>query len=99
MFPNDVGIIPSNPVLKTALGAMFAGGRSARKLVGGWQSNEVGGPVYHHYGSKGGSITAYPRPITSANEPLATAETLWEIVENLSPMDRRRRSRRARPAM
>lgn len=80
-FPNGQGAVPTNPAVFTTISAIWKGGLRARDLIDGWTARDDGQPVYQH-ASSGGQISVYVQP---GHGDLATAETLWALVERLSP--------------
>ena len=79
-FPEGQGNIPTNPAVFTTISAIWKGGQRARNLIDGWVSGSDGQPIYQHASVSGGRISVYVQP-----GRLATAETLWALVEQLSP--------------
>lgn len=84
-FPGQSGRLPNNPLVAAGMGAIWKGGPKARSLVSGWRSNDSGRPIYQHTGGSGGRILAYPNPVSKADDPIPTTETLWNYVEKLNP--------------
>jgi len=85
-FPDERGTIPANPLIAAGMAALWKGGAKARHLQGGWQASETGRPVYQHSGRKGGRILVYPHGAPSATAPHLPPETLWDLVEQLTPL-------------
>ena len=85
-FPDERGTIPANPLIAAGMAALWKGGAKARHLQGGWQASETGRPVYQHRGRKGGRILVYPHGAPSATAPHLPPETLWNLVEQLTPL-------------
>jgi len=84
-FPGQAGRLPNNPLVAAGMAAIWKGGPKARSLVSGWRSSDSGRPVYQHTGGSGGRILAYPNPVSKADDPIPTTETLWNYVEKLNP--------------
>jgi len=83
-FPEGQGTVPNNPAVFTTISAIWKGGGRARSLMNGWASSDDGQPVYRHDAANGGRIIVYIHP-GRGGSALATTETLWAIVERLSP--------------
>jgi DNA-binding XRE family transcriptional regulator len=81
-FPEGLGTLPTNPAVFTTISAIWKGGQRARELTNGWASRPDGLPVYQHASAHGGIISVYIQP---GRGTLATADTLWALVERLSP--------------
>lgn len=82
-FPGGQGAVPTNPAVFTTINAIWKGGDRARNLIDGWTSRDDGQPVYEHASVNGGRISVYVQP--GRGRDLATADTLWALVEQLSP--------------
>jgi DNA-binding XRE family transcriptional regulator len=85
-FSDERGTIPANPLIAAGMAALWKGGPKARYLQGGWQASETGRPLYQHRGRKGGRILVYPHGAPSATAPHLPPETLWDLVEQLTPL-------------
>ncbi|MBX0329912.1 helix-turn-helix domain-containing protein [Oscillochloris sp. ZM17-4] len=81
-FPDGQGNIPTNPAVFTTISAIWKGGQRARELIDGWGIRSDGMPFYQHTSVHGGIISVYVQP---GRGSLATGDTLWALVERLSP--------------
>lgn len=70
-FPGGMGRMPSNPILRAALTAIWKGGSNCRRISAGWSPGSDG-PVFAYLGSRRGQVL------------LSVPD--WETVKQLGPL-------------
>lgn len=77
-FLDGVGTMPVNPLVSAAIGALLNAGPEARTRIGGWHADDLGFPVYRHFGKRAGEIRI------TVDE--AEAMDAWAVLDGAGPL-------------
>ena len=74
--------VPNNPLIATALEAIWHGGIHSRKQARGWTEQDLG-PMFSRTGRHGGKISVYVDPEAAPRSP-GGRDSRWSLVDSIS---------------